>query len=199
MKNRILIIALFLPLLSFAQQQGFVVPFEEGISLNLPYGVDIYSMENKYDTLFISLSLGRHIYNQEISFNTENSISEIKIEQQVEYCLTISDEGPHIDLRNWLVGYTPWLSVPQSGDKYQLWANYEEKPKAEKPEFDVNSSDFIKAIEAEGFDGEIWQNAALQPHSLNWFDSKLNLKVSWVDFRGRSQQKIIIFELPMGC
>lgn len=198
MKNLILLITLFLPLLGFAQLPRFVVPFEDGISLNLPMGVNYYSMMNKYDTLFLFLDIGESVYGREISFNTEGSISDISIEQQVEYCFSITDRGPHIDLRNWLVGYTPWQSVQSNSEEYLLWANSIKKIVPQKPKFDVKSDEFLKAILAECSGCEYWQERAQEEGSIIWSDSNLLLKVSWLN-NGKSEHKIIVFQLPMGC
>lgn len=199
MKNLILIIASLLPFLCFAQQEDLILPIGENISLNLPETVKFYFKDTESDTLVLGVGLGRaSIYDQEISFNTTDKIADIKLEQQVEYCFSISDEGPHLDLRDWLVGYTPWLSVPRSGEQYQLLTMNNDIPKPPKPEFDMNAEEFLNAIKAEGFSGERWQEAARRSHSLNWLNSRFILKLQWTE-EEIAQQKIIVFVLPLGC
>lgn len=36
---------------------------------------------------------------------------ELKVEQQIETSMTISDEGPHLDLINWKHGRSPWVEL----------------------------------------------------------------------------------------
>ncbi len=198
MKTPILIIALLFPVLCFAQRQGLVIPFADNISINLPEGVEVYETNHDSDTLFVAMGIGRAVGEHAILFKAESEVSNIELSQRTEYCFVISDEGPHVDLRDWLLDYTPWISVPRSGQQYRLVDKEPEVAKPTQPEFDLNSSEFIAAIEAEGFKAGRWLEAAKRPGAINWLASRIILKVAWED-NGQASQKIIVFELPLGC
>jgi len=70
---------------------------------------------SKLGQAVFDLDLGEDIDNQEVSLNFRDSSSEYRMFERYRTSMSISAEGPHLDLVNWRHFDSPWIGLPSLG------------------------------------------------------------------------------------
>lgn len=152
------------------------------------------------DTAKIGLEIGDTPENKSIKIHNFK-FKEIKIFQQHVNSLTIMNEGEHCDLTDWISYYSDWEkldfdSVNQSFKSFSYevedWQRFSE----------VESEELREAVELHC--GEFWLNHIGNSPNIHEYPigvsmNKIIFKVLLTDSNGSVQEKIIEFEIPMGC
>lgn len=133
----------------------------------------------------------------------------LKMQQQFETSMSISDEGPHLDLTNWKHGVSPWQDLSEEAN-----LTFRSKPllmaDAAFPEY--KTEELVKAVKAEV---ARWQTEA-DEKSARWIELAKNCgkkddyacmeAISQVRFRLLAQIDgewtelyRVVFDVPMGC
>lgn len=152
------------------------------------------------DTAKIGLEIGDTPENKSIKINN-SKFKEIKIFQQHVNSLTIMNEGEHCDLTDWISYYSDWEkldfdSVNQSFKSlsYEVedWQKFSE----------LETENLKEAVGTHC--GEFWLNHIGNSPNIHEYPigvsmNKIIFKVLLTDSNDSVHEKIIEFEIPMGC
>lgn len=123
----------------------------------------------------------------------------VEIFQRYETSITVMDEGPHCDLTEWRHYESPWQQLTQGGNEFPT-SSYSEKEWERFIPIDMEELRLEVLTQC----GERWhslikdvQNAHEYPLGIGI--SKIFFKLKLIDKTGKSEHKIIEFEIPMGC
>ncbi|PHN08270.1 SH3 domain-containing protein [Flavilitoribacter nigricans] len=155
---------------------------------------------NGTDTLHFLLEPGESPETKRLRI-TRNIYRKIEILQRYETTVTIMDEGPHCDLIEWEHFYSEWepLTYLPSINAYQV-RQYSE---SESRKFiDVTPEELQRAVLQHC--GERWAKLIPSDQSVGTYPSGIDisrifLKLVLTDQDGQVSEKLLIFELPMGC
>jgi hypothetical protein len=176
------------------------------------YGIEISRYDEEYEIYprtfeniskhpaNVDLDLGESIENQYIFLRAANSELEFKVEQQFETSLTVSNEGPHLDLTDWKHYRSEWREIRKLERNKFLILKVSDKESTRFP--DVTMQEVRREIARSG--DTKWVGLAAQAKTVN--DSPLSVGVSKISLRIKvkedGQWKIIKrlnFTNPMGC
>jgi len=103
------------------------------------------------DTANLDLDLGETIQGQTFHI-IKSGLRDIKVEQQYETSLSISNEGPHLDLFDWKHFTSDWSElVPIDKDKYKA-ISYSENDQEKFHDFtEKELIDYLKSIGRQGY------------------------------------------------
>jgi hypothetical protein len=152
------------------------------------------------DTAELYPDLGETIQGQ--TFEIVNSgLRDIKVEQQYETSLSISDEGSHLDLLDWKHHTSDWIKLtPVDKDKY-ITINYSTADQEKFPDFTEkelteylisnNLQEWAKLIKipSHGVGSRHWGIGL----------SRVTIRVSGFDKNNNWVARYINIEIPMGC
>jgi hypothetical protein len=147
------------------------------------------------------LDLSHSIENQVIALHFyPNDSREFKIEQQFETSMSVSDEGPHLDLTDWKHYTSDWKEIKRLEGNRFLTSKISESDYGRFPK--VTSKEIYKAVLKRS--GERWANYARSCKTPD--DAPCLVSVSRISFRIKAKQngkwniihKINVF-VPMGC
>lgn len=170
------------------------------------YDSELPTTETKIENLSaeevdFDLDLSESIENQMIALNTyPNDLREFKVEQQFETSMTISNEGPHMDLIDWKHYTSDWQEIKRiEGNKF-LTSKISESDSIRFPK--VTSKEIYKEV-LKGGDRK-WAEYARSCKSPN--DYPCSVSVSRISFRIMAKEygqwnviHRINFMIPMGC
>ena len=152
------------------------------------------------DTADLYLDLGETIQGQTFKI-VKSGLRNIKIEQQYETSLSISNEGPHLDLFDWKHFTSDWIEiVPIDKGKYRA-ISYSENDQEKFPDFtEQELIDYLKSIGRQGY-ADLIANPTYSDGSKHWWIglSKVSIKVTGFDNENNLVTRLINFEIPMGC
>ncbi len=152
------------------------------------------------DTANLDLDLGETIQGQTFQI-IKSGLRDIKVEQQYETSLSISNEGPHLDLFDWKHFTSDWIElVPIDKDKYKA-LSYSEKDQEKFPDFtEKELIDYLKSIGRQGY-ADLIANPTYSDGSKHWWIglSRVTIKVTGFDKENKLVTRLISFEIPMGC
>lgn len=170
------------------------------------YDPEIEVAETKIEDLSdksidFDLDLSHSIENQIIALHSyPNDSREFKIEQQFETSMSVSDEGPHLDLTDWKHYTSDWKEIKRlEGNRFLTSkiseSDYERFPK-------VTNKEIYQAILKDS--GKRWANYARSCKTPN--DAPCLVSVSRISFRIKAKEngkwniihKINVI-VPMGC
>lgn len=152
------------------------------------------------DTVKIDLDIGELLTGNKISV-LNSDYDQIRIFQKFENSVTIMNEGPHCDLVDWKHYYSDWIELKQPYkyvfEAITLTAEHTEKF------IPVNLDEFKNAVSLHC--GNSWTELIKNINSVNEYPcgigtSRIFLKLVLRNSKTNIlEEKIIEFEVPMGC
>lgn len=157
--------------------------------------------QTEQDTVSMAIELGETPENKIIRVKHLQDYSKIEIFQKHENSITIMDEGPHCDLVNWKHYSSSWKPL-KSISKYKKFKTNAYLKKDWNTFIDINLEDLKAAVK--NTCGDRWANLIKDAQSISDYPigisiSKIYLRVVMTDLDGDKIEKIIAFEVPMGC
>lgn len=149
----------------------------------------------------LDLELSLSIENQIIALHPyPNDSREFKVEQQFETSMSVSDEGPHLDLTNWKHYTSEWQEIKRLDENRFLTSQISESDYQKFPK--VTNKEIYKAVLKDG--GKRWADYARSCKTSN--DGACSVSVSRISFRIKAKEngewnvihKINVF-IPLGC
>lgn len=152
------------------------------------------------DTAELYLDLGETIQGQ--TFEIVNSeLMDIKVEQQYETSLSISKEGPHIDLIDWKHHTSNWVELtPVDTDKYRM-ISYSIADQEKFPDFtEIELIEYLNSINLKDW-AKLIKVPSYSDGSKHWWIglSSVTIRVSGFSKDNNWVTRYINFEIPMGC
>lgn len=131
----------------------------------------------------------------------QSTYRKIEIFQQYKTSVTIMNEGPHCDLTDWKHYYSEWEMLAYDAVENTFLSKTYAPTDGEKF-IAVDINELKKAVEVHC--GGYWPTVIEKNKSLNDYPigvsiSRVFFKISLTDKNGLVQEKIISFEIPMGC
>ena len=173
-----------------------IVRFDPEFELEATKFEDLSDKEINFD-----LDLGNSIENQIIALHPFlNDGREFKIEQQFETSMSVSDEGPHLDLTDWRHYTSDWQEIKKLEGNRFLTSKISESDYQRFPK--VSSKEIYNAVLKRS--GKRWANYAKSCKTPN--DGPCLVGVSRISFRIKAKESgnwkvvhtINVF-VPMGC
>ena len=157
--------------------------------------------ESEKDTISMGIELGETPEGKTIRLQHLQDYSKIQIFQKHENSITIMNEGPHCDLVNWKNYTSSWKPL-KSTSKHRKFTTISYSEKDWNNFITVNIDDVKAAVKKSC--GEGWSDLLKNTESLKDFHigvsiSKIYLRIVMTDLDGDKIEKIIAFEIPMGC
>lgn len=206
MRQVLLIILTIISIEVFSQLSEKDSPLIKLYDLELQFNDIVIFVENENesltftDTVDLYLDLGETIQGQTFKI-VKSGLREIKIEQQYKTSLSISNEGPHLDLLDWKHFTSDWVElIPIDKDKYKA-ITYSENDQEKFPNFtEAELVDYLKSIGHQGY-ADLIVNPTYSDGSKHWWTglSRVSIKVTGFDKENKLVTRIINFEIPMGC
>lgn len=154
------------------------------------------------DTILVQVGLGDDPSGKTYLIKIDSSLQSIEIFQNYETSLTLMDEGPHIDLTNWKHYIGDWQKLSISENHFKTFA-YSQEDQVKFPE--VTRDEIVQVVkQGWGDDPDGWAKLAEECKGANGYPcgvsiSRINLKIVTVDVNGVKAERLVIFEIPMGC
>ena len=152
------------------------------------------------DTANLYLDLGETIQGQTFQI-IKSGLRDIKVEQQHETSLSISNEGPHLDLFEWKHFISDWIElVPIDKNKFKA-LSYSENDQGKFPDFtEKELIDYLNSIGEQDY-ADLIANPTYSDGSKHWWIglSRVTIRVTGFDKENKLVTRIINFEIPMGC
>ena len=156
----------------------------------------------KHGATVIDLNLGESVYNQEVTLNFREN-NEYRMLQRYRTSMSISAEGPHLDLLDWRHFDSPWVSLKalsskrfrmlaanqMEGSNFPWTANEEIVEEVRKRV----GTDWPEVLELAKGCGGPNEGACLVSISSIYLRIQKRVRVGWIDVG------LIEFRLPMGC
>ena len=151
--------------------------------------------------IYVDLGLGESIDNRVvIRLRGAAPHYEFKIEQQYETSLTVSNEGPHLDLSDWKHYRSEWREIKKLGDSEYLTLRLSEADSNRFPP--VTMREVYREVLKRG--GEEWAKLVSEAKTIH--DGALYVGVSKVSLRVKVKEdgdwtviKLLEFSIQMGC
>ena len=158
----------------------------------------VYSFFDK-DTINVSVELGGSPEGKTLIVNN-GDYKRVSIFQRYENSITIMNEGPHCDLTEWEHYYSNWQPIHKiSSNKFETLSYTED-------DWEKFTDISIEALKTEVLEhcGEDWvkyiENVkTVKDYPAGVGTSRIFLKILMTDFEDKVTEKIIKFEIPMGC
>lgn len=154
------------------------------------------------DTIVVQLGLGGDATGQTYVIKRDPSVQSIEIFQNYETSLTLMNEGPHLDLTDWKHYVSDWQKLDVSNNSFQT-SVYSGEDQMEFP--DVTPDEIVLAVkERLSNDQPEWMELVKKCKGANDYPcgvsiSRINLKIVTTDADGVKKERLVIFEIPMGC
>ncbi len=176
----------------------------DSISITLD-SLDIWvdSTNSSSDTTFIYLDLGSSLADHYFAVNTLHDSVSLLVTYQFETSLTMSDEGPHCDLVDWkhFTSQPDTLVQLDSTGIYQFKNGYEDSLSSAFPE--VTMKEVRRAVQeycSEGWLDRTSESKTIQDYPFSVSISREIIRIFVKNSQDQIiREKIIIFEIPMGC
>lgn len=152
------------------------------------------------DTAKVYLEFGETPEGKKIKIK-QSKFKKIQVFQRYENSVTIMNEGPHCDLTEWKHYYSDWKKLDFDLKENTFVSDSYEREDSEKfIEVDIN--ELKKAVENEC--GGYWPEHIKNLKKVNEYPSgvsmsRIFLKILLTDKNDSVIEKIIEFEIPMGC
>ena len=151
------------------------------------------------DTIRINVALGDSPEGKIITINNKD-YKHVSIFQQFENSVTIMNEGPHCDLTEWKHYYSSWEPLQAISKTKFKTLQYSSAQRRQFMDIDINQ---LKT-EVENKCGKDWRNYVNDITTVNDFPadigiSRIFLKVLLTNENDEVTEKIIEFQIPMGC
>lgn len=155
------------------------------------------------EVVTIALELGESVPGRRVTVIAPDGVK-VSMQERSETSVSISDEGPHLDLTEWRHGYTPWSERPEVVPR--IFAAAEGPASCTLPFPPTTHAELAEAIRALGpaYEPERW--IVLTGTSADDFDVTRFVGPSAIEWRISVRQgeafvpvKTIRFTVPMGC
>ncbi len=152
------------------------------------------------DTVEIYAELGETIEGQLISVSSDQ-LTDLQVEQRYETSVTIMNEGPHCDLKDWKHFYSEWNKLQVNSEGEFTCDEYTEKESEKFPKISINDlKQTVKEKCSEGWLELIENIKKPTEYPSGVTISRYYLRVSGQrKNNGQTVTKLIIIEMPMGC
>lgn len=160
-----------------------------------------YLQRIHHDTVYLMLGFVEKISGHQFQLeNLDPNIKKIRIYQSYETSLSLMDEGPHMDLTDWLHFTSPWEPVPVKNWQFSS-LEYQESQYQKFPE--VNNEEILEAVRTR-VTNEKWLELARdcqdpQSYPCGVSISRYFLKLEVQEAPDSVWEKVVVFEVPMGC
>lgn len=150
------------------------------------------------DTCRIYLELGETIENRTLQIKSKANVK-LKFYQRYENSITVMNEGPHCDLTEWKHFDSPYQELKINGNRLKTI----EFSSADREKFvKVDMKELLAYIK--DYCGKEWSDIARQAKSINQYplgigQSRIFLKIEITHSDNSTTERIISFEIPMGC
>jgi hypothetical protein len=150
------------------------------------------------DTCRIYLELGETIENRMLQIKSKDNIK-LKFYQRYENSITVMNEGPHCDLTEWKHFDSPYHELKINGNRLKTV----EFSSADREKFvKVDMKELLAYIK--DYCGKEWSDIARQAKSIRQYpfgigQSRIFLKIEIIHSDNSKTERIISFEIPMGC
>lgn len=152
------------------------------------------------NTAEVGVSLGSRTEGKKVKVK-HTKFKKIEVFQRYENSVTIMNQGPHCDLRQWKHYYSDWKKLNyNTKENTFITAIYKD---ADSEKFiPVNINDLKSAVKKKC--GKYWSKLIKNIRNVNEYPSavtmsKIYLKIVLTDKNGRITQKMVEFIIPMGC
>ena len=158
-----------------------------------------YSFNNKgNDTTLVYIELGDGPENNLLTIDSGEA-EIVKVYQRYETSATIMNEGPHLDLLDWVHYTSGWVEIEKNNNHSFKSISYSEEEAAKFPAVDIEK---LKVI-AKNIGGEKWAELVKDVKSVNDYPigvgiSKIEFKLEYI-LKGIKKTKYIVFQMPLGC
>lgn len=150
-------------------------------------------------TTTVGLDLGDTVEGRRIHIEGLGA-DNLRVEQQFQTSLTVMDEGPHIDLVNWMHYTSPWKELKKTlSDSWQC-AEITRREAAQFPK--VTSAEIHAAVRKEG--GDYWYKLVRKSKGPNDYPCAVSISKIMYRISTRSSRRWVPFGqihfiVPMGC
>lgn len=156
--------------------------------------------ENYEDTARLSVALGGEPGGKFLKIKG-GDYKDITVLQRYETSITIMNEGPHCDLTEWKHYYSEWQKLPFDPNK-NAFKTLEYTGDDGSAFVPVNIDEFKEAVKKTC--GEEWWELVKGVSKIDEYPtavsvSRIFLKIILTDKNNKTTEKIIEFEIPMGC
>lgn len=151
-------------------------------------------------TAKVYLEIGETVEGKKVKIN-QSKYRKIEVFQRHENSITIMNEGPHCDMTEWKHYYSEWNKLDYNMQENTFVSDsYTQKDRERFIDVDINA--FKKAAEKEC--GVQWAEHIKNVNSVGEYPSGVSIsriyyKILLTDDDGIVTEKIISFEIPMGC
>lgn len=151
------------------------------------------------DSVNLSIELGEGIEGEQI-FVSSDQLVNINVEQRYETSVKASAEGPHCDLIDWKHFTSPWNSLESPAANYFTAEIYTPEMTQQFPPVSIDELKKETERMCEGWGDVVKDATSLYDYPFSIGISRIWLRVTGerVD-TGEKAEKIIAFEVPMGC
>lgn len=152
------------------------------------------------DTAIVYLDLGETAEGKKIRIH-QSKFKKVEIFQRHENSVTITNEGPHCDLTEWEHYYSAWKKVDYDSDE-NTFVSYAYEREDQEKFIEVDINEFKREVEREC--GRYWPDLIKDIKAINEYPSgvsmsRIFLKIELTDENDSVSEKMISFEIPMGC
>lgn len=150
------------------------------------------------DTCRIYLELGETIENRTLQIKSKDNVK-LKFYQRYENSITVMNEGPHCDLTEWKHFDSPYKELKNNGNRLKTI----EFSSVDRENFvKVDMKELLTYIKE--YCGKEWSAIARQAKSIRQYplgigQSRIFLKIEITHSDNSKTERIISFEIPMGC
>lgn len=150
------------------------------------------------DTIGYSVDLGEELIGKHMKIKAkhfEHLIAEIKYEKTI----SVHDAGSHIDLRGYKNAYSDWAKLERIAENV-FKIKPTESISAEFPHFHIDSvKEEVKKRGGGGWYAIIEDAASIYDDPFSVGISRYFIRISGFATSGNVVQRIIVFEIPLGC
>ncbi|WP_282135016.1 SH3 domain-containing protein [Seonamhaeicola maritimus] len=147
------------------------------------------------------VEMGETLENKTIRIRHHSKYKKIEVFQRHENSISISNEGPHCDLTDWKHYYSAWepLKVTNSSN---MFTTITYSPRAWSKFIKVDMAEFKEAVKEHC--GDEWHALVKDSKNINKGAStvsisKIYFKVIFTTMHDETIEKVIAFDVPMGC
>lgn len=147
------------------------------------------------------LEIGESVQGKTIRIRHHSKYKRIKVYQRHENSISIQAEGPHCDLLDWKHFYSAWEPLKASKKK-GVFETITYNDKAKSKFIKVDEKAFKNAVKEHC--GDVWHDLVKDEKKINNGTStigisKIYFKVIFTTMYDEDIEKIIAFDVPMGC
>ncbi len=164
--------------------------------------VDEKKVESDEDTRAFSVRLGETPENRYLMVKHHQEYRTIEVFQRHRNSVVLSNEGPHCDLVDYKHFNSSWKPLKMFSGPNNIYKTITFSPEDSQRFVEVDMSD-LKGHVSE-FCGEEWAELikdidSLRDPNIGIELSQIHIRIVMTDIDGYKTEKIIIFEIPMGC